>query len=627
MMRTLTVMTVSALLTAIVATTPVAAQEDAEVVAVVNVSVVPMETDRVIDEAIVVIEGGRIAAVGPASEVSVPDGAQVIDGRGGYVIPGLADMHYHADGEPNNLVLAVANGITTIQNLNAGSKGPDAALAAEVAAGERLGPRMVNGFHAAGLPDEIRFAFDRINRALEPWLSLHDHIDNLDVGPPLGFAADAVGAQRFVANALEAETGFFKTNLFVSRDGFDVIVEAAADNDLTVQGHVSGAIGLEHYLESGAHPHHLTEIAPYLSSGAVQGVPFQKWDFAVIDEQLPALVQLMVDNGTWFTPTLNLLWYLDRNLNDLDALQQRPETRYLSLSEQRPLRDPDTNFVVEFFGSEPDADEIGARYLEAQERIVRALHDAGVPLLAGTDASAAPGSIRGFDLHLELELLVGYGLSPFEALQAATSRAAEFRGEADEWGTVTVGSRADLVLLGSNPLANITATRDIAGVMVAGSWYPDNELQAMLDEIATEYERLAAITMIPFTSTELGIAGLAPTEWTVLEPGVWTRSDPDTDPTFLIQQAAPAAAAGELTAGILENFAVTELGPAVDTVTIDELTWEIFAPEAELGLLVARSEVASKAVVVALAALPSELDELAELVLRPALSSLQETPT
>lgn len=628
MMRHFTSLIVLIAVVVFAAGAPVAAQNgDETTLAVVNVSVLPMDAERVISDAIVVVDGDRITAVGPASEVDVPEGAQVIDGSGGYVIPGLADMHYHADGEPNSLTLAVANGITTVQNLNADNVGSDSVLVAEVDAGERIGPRIVNGFHTVGFPGEIQTAFEQINQSLQPWFSLHDHVDSLGVGPPAGFSPDAVGAHRYVANALAARTGLFKTNTDLPREAFDVIVDAAAENDLTVQGHISGPIGVEHYLQSGAHPHHLTEIAPYLSSDAVQGVPIQRYDFALIDERLSAVVDLMVENGTWFTPTLNLLWYLRQNVGDLDGLAERPEVRYLPPGEQRLLTDPDTNFVIGLFGSGPEAIAVAETYLEMQERIIRAVHDAGIPLLAGTDASAAPGTIRGFDLHLELELFVDYGLTPFEALQAATSRAAEFWDESGDWGTVTVGGRADLVLLQSNPLDDITATRDIDGVMVSGAWYPVVELRAMLDEIAAEYEALATITMAPFTSEELPITGLAPMEWTELEPGVWTRSDPDTDPTFLVQQPATTATAGDLLDGVLDDFGATELGDPVDGVETDGVTWEVFAPEAELGLLVAKAEIGDQVLVAALAARPNEIDELAELVLRPAITALRGEPS
>ncbi|MCP5032162.1 MAG: hypothetical protein GY939_10190 [Actinomycetia bacterium] len=83
--------------------------------AIVNVTAIPMDSDTTIPDAVVVITDGRIVDVGPASEIDVPVGAAILDGRGGYLIPGLADMHFHADTEQTRLVLAAANGVTTVQ--------------------------------------------------------------------------------------------------------------------------------------------------------------------------------------------------------------------------------------------------------------------------------------------------------------------------------------------------------------------------------------------------------------------------------------------------------------------------------------------------------------------------------
>jgi imidazolonepropionase-like amidohydrolase len=122
------------------------------------------------------------------------------------------------------------------------------------------------------------------------------------------------------------------------------------------------------------------------------------------------------------------------------------------------------------------------------KRMVKALHNGGVPILVGTDSSD-PGVVWGFSIHRELELLVAAGLTPFQALEAATRVPAEVVfGNPEEWGTVEVGKRADLLLLQGNPLEDISNTRQIAGVMVRGEWLPQVELQGMLDELAVKYE-------------------------------------------------------------------------------------------------------------------------------------------
>lgn len=108
-----------------------------------------------------------------------------------------------------------------------------------------------------------------------------------------------------------------------------------------------------------------------------------------------------------------------------------------------------------------------------------ALHDAGAGILLGTD-----DWMRGFAIVDELENLVDAGLSPYDAIKAGTSNAAEFLAASDEFGTVAVGMRADLLLLGGNPLDDVNNVRAISGVMLRGKWLPKNELDEILEAIA-----------------------------------------------------------------------------------------------------------------------------------------------
>ena len=122
------------------------------------------------------------------------------------------------------------------------------------------------------------------------------------------------------------------------------------------------------------------------------------------------------------------------------------------------------------------------------KQMTRALHAAGVPILTGTDTGVDGGLPE--HIHRELELLVEAGLSPYEALRAATSNArlsANRMGVDDAFGEVSVGQRADLVLLESNPLEDVRATRQRLGVMSRGRWYPQDELDRLVAEVVASY--------------------------------------------------------------------------------------------------------------------------------------------
>ena len=120
-------------------------------------------------------------------------------------------------------------------------------------------------------------------------------------------------------------------------------------------------------------------------------------------------------------------------------------------------------------------------YTAFMEKLAGALHRAGVPLIAGTDAMGYPLVTPGSSLHRELALLVESGLSPFDALQAATVEPARFLHRPLEFGRISPGLRADLLLVDGNPLEDISRLREPAGVMAHGRWYSRRDLQRLLE--------------------------------------------------------------------------------------------------------------------------------------------------
>jgi tetratricopeptide (TPR) repeat protein len=126
--------------------------------------------------------------------------------------------------------------------------------------------------------------------------------------------------------------------------------------------------------------------------------------------------------------------------------------------------------------------------LALQRKLLKALSDAGVPLMAGTDATEI-GPTAGFGLHHELQEFVHDGLTPYQALETATVNPARYLRNSAEFGTIEVGKRADMLLLASNPLADISHTQDIVGLVVRGRWLDEKELTGMLQEVPGAYLR------------------------------------------------------------------------------------------------------------------------------------------
>jgi hypothetical protein len=124
-----------------------------------------------------------------------------------------------------------------------------------------------------------------------------------------------------------------------------------------------------------------------------------------------------------------------------------------------------------------------ARWVELRDKLIKAIYDAGGKIMAGSDTPEFL-FLYGFSQHRELKALADAGLPNYAVLAAGTRNAHEYIGTIDKIGTIEVGRRADLLLLNANPLENISATENAAGVMLKGKWYPQNELNAWLDEIA-----------------------------------------------------------------------------------------------------------------------------------------------
>lgn len=432
-------------------------------VAFVDVSVIPMDSERVLERQTVIVRDGRIAAVGPTANTPVPSGVTRVDGRGKFLIPGLAEMHAHVPGANASeqamrdlMFLYVANGVTAIRGMLGAPNQLD--LRTKTASGEMLGPTLYVG--APSLNGQS--------------------------------AASAEVARRLVREHKAAGYDLLKLHPGLSREVYDAIAETAREVGITFGGHVSAAVGIEHtlatrqstidhldgYLE-GSMP---DSIRRGMESGSV---PFGIAVRSVDDARVRDLARRTREAGVWNVPTA-YLWESFFSGEDPDEMARRPEMRYASPQQvtawvnqkrNRMQQDAQNNVTV------ADA----RAYLDARRRILKALADAGAPLLMGTD-SPQMFNVPGFALHREIGLMVEAGLTPFQVLESGTRNVARYAQQDlkvdGRFGTVAVGNRADLILLDANPLTDIRNVARRSGVMVRGRWLPESELQRGLDEIA-----------------------------------------------------------------------------------------------------------------------------------------------
>ena len=417
------------------AVVPAAAQR---VTAFLGVDVIPMDREEVLRNQTVLVRGDRIVAVGPHSSVRVPPEARRIDGTGHYLVPGLVDMHVHLSRpeQQGDFALYLGNGVTTIRILNAAPIPGVLEWREEVERGERIAPTIVTS------------------------------------GPTVRELADSAAAEDAVRNHLVAGYDAIKVYSGVAADPYRVLARRAAEVGLPVVGHVPVAVGVETAVRSGQRTlEHAEDLLQ------------RHFRMQMDPASLPALVRILKESGACVTPTLVVFGYVVRHAEqfpELEELMARPELRFVD-SARLAAWSPGRNPYVQRWEQRADEVPVYAREFAEQWRfmhqIVAALDSAGVPILAGSDANI-PFTLPGFSLHEELQLLVGRaGLTPFEALRAATATPAECMGVEGEVGAIRPGQRADLLLLTGNPLDDISNLQRRVGVMARGRWLPEAELQ------------------------------------------------------------------------------------------------------------------------------------------------------
>jgi len=431
----------------------------------------------------VIVEGGRIVAVGADAEVVAgTDGTQA-DAHGQWLIPGLWDMHVHLlrPGRPEAYFpLLIANGVTGIRDMGGNlSFGQIRQLRADIAAGRRAGPQIV----AAGpILDGPAPQLQTISVAV----------------------ADAATARREVARLKAEGADFIKLFNGLPRPAYYAIATAAREQGLPFAGHVPLAISAREAAEAGQRSiEHLfnllfacsareDELMAMKAQARAPGEAEQRRQLrraylrGVLDSYDPgkaaALFALFARQQTWQVPTL----VKRRAYAALDpAIARDPRLRWIPRS-QRVWWDPRQDRLIQ--GRSAEDAEIERRYYAQDRALIAPMLAAGVPFLAGSD-SGDPYTFPGFSLHDELALLVEAGLTPMQALQAATRDAARFLGREQEFGTIAAGKRADLVLLDADPLADIRNTRRITGVVLGGRYLPAAQLQDLLEQAAVAAER------------------------------------------------------------------------------------------------------------------------------------------
>jgi imidazolonepropionase-like amidohydrolase len=400
-----------------------------------------MLTDKIAEHQTIITKNGKITLIGPTNKVRYDKQAIVINARGKYLMPGLAEMHAHVppidDIEPMKEVLTLfaVNGITTIRGMLGHPKHLE--LRNKVRSGEILGPN----FYTTG-----------------------PSLNGISVTSP-------EAGSEMVRKQKEAGYDFLKLHPGLTRQKFDAIAATAKEVGIPFAGHVSFGVGVWRAIDAGySSIDHLDGFVEGLVPGIENMVEQQAGFFgsAVADQadttQIPRLMIQLKSNNIWVVPTQSLAerWISGRYTsedfkNDPDRVYMKPQ-----VVEQWIKSKEDLMTKPEFNLTKID------NFVKLRRKLIKECQRNGVGLLLGCDAPQV-FNVPGFSTHNELEYLVLSGLTPYEALKTGTVNVAEYLKKTDS-GTIKPDNASDMILLNGNPLIDIKQTRNIEGVMIGNKW-------------------------------------------------------------------------------------------------------------------------------------------------------------
>jgi imidazolonepropionase-like amidohydrolase len=442
-------------------------------VALVDVNVIPMDRERMLAGQTVLVRDGDIVAIGPSASVIIPRGAIRVEGRGKYLMPGLVDSHVHFRAAP----------------ADNGSGDTVSAHRAEITA--RINRELATLYVTAGVTSVMSLC------GSPPVVELRDQISQgVILGPSMVTSGPCIDdssmtfaeGEALVQHDKAQGYQFLKVYTRLSRQGFLGVAAEARRIAMPMLGHIPRRVGLALMLREGAvdiaHAEEFLYVAPFhLTYSDAATLPQ-----TLEADEIPGVVATVKQSGAYVTATLMAYKTILDQAVDLEEVMGRPCAQRVPPEARYGWDRAHSDYVRRLSGP-PQVARLRAG-LAFQQRLLTAFEDAGVPILAGTDALGVPGVGPGCSLQGELELLVAGGLTPYQALRTATANPGEFLTREFHWpagGTVTVGNRGDLILLEANPLTDIRNANTLAGVVLNGRWMPADSLRRLTATIVASY--------------------------------------------------------------------------------------------------------------------------------------------
>ncbi|WP_299438104.1 amidohydrolase family protein [uncultured Aquimarina sp.] len=402
-----------------------------------NVNVIPMNREVVLYNQRVIIVNGRISKIEPVSAKITEDVDSVIYAKDKYLIPGLAEMHYHLENNAQNeFKLLIANGVTTARNM-AEYEGQDQIKIREQA---------------------------NINKILAPYY--------VTSGPYLkaGDLQTIDDVVNMVKMHKERGYDFLKIADNLPKEMYLKLIEETTKHNIPIIGHGQRKLPLEYSLKMKSIAH-IEEFMNIFSSEQKEDPKYLKQAAIKIKK-----------SGVYVSPTLGIFEMIGRYADDqkFEVLKKSDEIKYLPEKYAAYCMSDSIHYRTNSWFTAPESLVRLQKELQWQKKFTKILSDENVSLLAGSDTYGL--FLPGFSLHRELELICEAGLSPYETLKTVTVNPAKYLNR-ESSGTIAEGKFADLVLLNKNPLENIQNTKTIEGVVLKGKWLDRKTLDLMLKDV------------------------------------------------------------------------------------------------------------------------------------------------
>lgn len=451
-------------------------------IAITEVNVIDVKEGEILENQSIIITNDRITGLAPADSLAIPNHATTIDGRDKYLIPGLWDMHTHITDQLNVpfedrkaiITLLVVHGITGIRDMG------------------------------SALSQINRLRNLKINRQIiaPEIVAAGPYVDDDPPVWPNSVSVQTDTEAREAVNMLNQKQGvdFIKVYGKLNREAYFAIAEEANRLGIPFAGHLPVGVSFNEAIEVGQRSFEHGDSITYLCTDQASelqkkvlaaGNPesrdpetLKAWlIYSGMDKGIMAsfdpsecsdLLNEIAQKNIWITPTLTVF-----NGFNLFKDSTHTDERFKFLP---PAYKEKWNNRI----APPDSIVNSQDFFESRLHIIKALQKSGVSLLAGTDMPDLPFTFPGSSLHDELSLMVQAGLTPDEALKAATLNPAKYLARDYELGTVAVERMADLVLLDDNPLEDIENIRNINAVVIRGQLLDRAALDSMMEKVKQE---------------------------------------------------------------------------------------------------------------------------------------------